>query len=253
MRVFVTDKYTVLTALLIAAVIAASAVWGGRSISTGSEIKALPIYSVERSDRKISVTFDCAWGAEDVDEVLSALKQHDCRATFFVLGTWAESNPDAIKKIAAEGHELANHSYNHTYYTSLTSEQMKADMERCDSALEALIGKKPRLFRPPAGDYNSAVVNTVNENGKACVQWDTDSLDYKDLTAAQMEERIMSRVQNGSIILFHTGTANTASALGGILSRLKGEGYEFVPACELIYYDNYVIDHTGRQSAAKEL
>ncbi|MGN1097982.1 MAG: polysaccharide deacetylase family protein [Clostridia bacterium] len=247
MKILVIDKYTIITAVLIAALITVSYPLTKNAVEVYNTQKELPIYSVERSDRKVSVTFDCAWGAEDVDAIIAALDEHNCKATFFVLGTWAEKYPDVIKKLHDAGHEIANHSYNHAYYTQLTPEEMTVDMDKCDEAIKKITGTAPKLFRAPAGDYNNSVISTVHNSGRFCIQWDADSLDYKDLTPAQMEERIMSKVGVGSIILFHTGTKNTAAALSPILTRLENEGYQFCPAGELIYRESYTIDHTGRQ------
>ncbi len=249
MRFYVIDKYTVLTAALIIALFIAAVPAVTNSIPVSSSQKELPIYSVERDDKKISVTFDCAWGNEDVDEIIRTLEEYNCRATFFVLGTWAEKYPETIKKLHSAGHEIANHSYNHTYYTRISPEEMLSDMDKCDAVIQELTGVKPILFRAPAGDYNNSVISTVQSSGRYCIQWDADSVDYKNPSAAKMEERIMSRAQSGSILLFHTGTKNTAAALPSILKRLKDEGYEFCPVGELIYMDSYVINSVGRQSA----
>lgn len=251
MKIFVTDKYTVFTAALIIALMVAILPLSRLAIETSSSSRELPIYSVERPDNKIAVTFDCAWGAEDVDAIIAALAEHNCRATFFVLGTWAEKYPDAIKRLSEAGHEIANHSYNHTYYTQLSPEEMEADMKKCDEAIEQILGHATDLFRAPAGDYNNSVVSTVQRSGRYYIQWDADSLDYRDLSAAEMEERIMSKAGSGSIILFHTGTNNTAGAFPGILTRLENEGYSFCTVGELIYRDSYTIDHTGRQFPIK--
>ena len=247
MKIFVTDKYTIITAVLILALVAVTLPLNNSALEASNTDRSLPIYSVERPDKMISLTFDCAWGADDVDAVIAALSEHNCRATFFVLGTWAEKYPNAVKKLSEAGHEIANHSYNHAYYTQLSSEDMLTDMDKCDNAIEQILGHKTDLFRAPAGDYNNSVVNTVQGSGRFYIQWDADSLDYRDLTSAQMEERIMSKVGPGSILLFHTGTKNTAAALSPILTRLEQEGYTFCPAGELIYRDSYTIDHTGRQ------
>lgn len=253
MKLLVIDKYTAATVVLIAALVAA-ALPLSRMADETEEVSAtersLPIYSVERPDRRVSVTFDCAWGADDVDAIISALAKENCRATFFVVGTWAEKYPDAVKKLKEAGHEIANHSYDHTYYTQLSPEAMLEDMEKCDQAIKTACGADARFFRAPAGDYNNSVVDTVTGSGRLCIQWDVDSLDYRGLSADEMETRIMSKVQNGSIILFHTGTDNTAAALGQILKKLKSEGYEFCPVGELVYFDSYTVDHTGRQAAA---
>ncbi len=251
MKIFVTDKYTVMTAALVIALIIAAVPLSRLAVETASSDRPLPIYSVERPDSMISVTFDCAWGAEDADAIIAALAEHNCRATFFVLGSWAEKYPDVIKKLGDAGHEIAGHSYDHTYYTQLSPEEIAADMDKCDAAIGQVPGRAADLFRVPAGDYNDSVINAVQGSGRHCIQWDADSLDYRDLTPAQMEERIMSRVRKGSILLFHMGTKNTAAALPDILTRLEKEGYTFCPVGELIYRDGYTIDHTGRQFAMK--
>lgn len=249
MKFFVVDKYTVLTSLLIIALfITAVPIITSNTAPVSSQPRELPIYSVQREDKCISVTFDCAWGNEDVEKIMEILKANDCRATFFVLGTWAEKYPETIKKLHEAGHEIANHSYNHAYYTQLSTEEMTSDMDKCDTIIEQLTGNRPKLFRAPAGDYNNSVISAVQNSGRYCIQWDVDSIDYKDPTPAEMEERIMSKVGSGSILLFHTGTKNTAAALESILPRLKNEGYKFSPVGELIFYDNYTIDFAGRQS-----
>ena len=98
MKIFVTDKYRVLTFALICTVIGIGAMFAKSGTSdVSSTQKIVPIYCVERSDNAVSVTFDCAWGADDIDSILSTLKKHDCKATFFVLGTWAEKYPGAMK------------------------------------------------------------------------------------------------------------------------------------------------------------
>ena len=124
MKIFVTDKYRVMTFALICAVIGIGAIFAtnNNTATVATPQRIIPIYSVRRSDNAISVTFDCAWGAQDIDNILSTLKKHNCKATFFVLGTWAEEYPDAIKKIVKEGHEIGNHSYNHTHYTTMTKD-----------------------------------------------------------------------------------------------------------------------------------
>ena len=131
MKIFVTDKYRIITFSLICALIGFSAFLSqNNNINVSSTSKSIPIYSVARNDNAISITFDCAWGSEDIDKIISVLEKHNCSATFFVLGTWAENNPDAMKKLVSAGHEIGNHSYNHTYYTTLTVEKMQEDIQK---------------------------------------------------------------------------------------------------------------------------
>ena len=216
-------------------------------VPAATQSKELPIYSVERDDMKISVTFDCAWNDDDIDDIIKVLDKYNCVSTFFVVGDWAEKYPEAVKKLSEAGHEIANHSYNHTHYTKLSKEKMKEDMDKCDKIIENLTSKKSMLFRPPSGDYNKDVVRACAETGRYCVQWDVDSLDWKNLTQGEIANRVLSKTKSGSIILLHNGTPNTYKALEKILPALADKGFKFVPVSQLIYKENYIIDHTGRQ------
>lgn len=248
MKVFVTDKYRVLTFLLICTVIGMGAIFAGEdSVTVSTEPKIIPIYSVGRDDGKVAITFDCAWGAEDMESILSTLKNHNCKATFFVLGTWAEQNPDIMKKIVADGHEIGNHSYNHTHYTAMSQNEMLADIDKCNKAIKDTSGISPTLFRAPSGDYNNSVIETVHSKNMEYIQWSVDSLDWRGLTCEQMSERIIPKTKSGDILLFHNGTAHTAESLDKILTELEKKGFSFLKVSDLIYKDNYTIDHTGRQ------
>ncbi|MDE6586492.1 MAG: deacetylase, partial [Clostridia bacterium] len=108
-------------------------------------------------------------------------------------------------------------------------------------------GKKVDLFRAPYGDYDDELIKTASELGYYTIQWDVDSLDWKDLSASDIAMRVINNVKNGSIILMHNNGLHTAEAVPIILETLKNRGYSFVPVGELIYRENYVIDGTGMQ------
>lgn len=249
MKIFVTDKYRIVTFLIILSAVALGAFFfrGSDSIETFSEERKLPIYSVKRDDNKIAVTFDCAWGADDIDSIISVLEKNNCKATFFVLGTWAEKYPEALIKLSEAGHEIGNHSYNHAYYTSLSEEEMESDIKKCNEAVKNACGITPKLFRAPAGDYNNSVLNVCEKIKLPYLQWDVDSLDWRGLNCEQMLERIIPKTKSGDILLFHNDTAHTAESLDKILTELKKNGFSFLKVSDLIYKDNYTIDHTGRQ------
>ena len=248
MKIFVTDKYRILTFCLICAIIGLSTFFSRDiALKTSNESRLIPVYSVERNDNSISITFDCAWGSDDMEKILSVLKKHKCRATFFVLGTWAKDNPAILKKIISDGHEIGNHSYNHAYYTTLTPTQMLEDIEKCNTEIEKACNVKPTLFRAPSGDYNNSVISTVRESGMTYIQWSVDSLDWRGLNCEQMLERIIPKTKSGDILLFHNDTAHTAESLDRILTELRKKGFSFLKVSDLIYKDNYTIDHTGRQ------
>jgi len=254
MKIFVTDKYRILTFMLICAVMVTGAVFAGQGTEITSAVpKEIPIYSVQRDDNSVSVTFDCAWGAEDMESILGTLSKHNCKATFFVLGTWAEKNPDIMKKIVSEGHEVGNHSYNHKLYTGMLREEMLSDIQKCNEAIKNTCNVLPSLFRAPSGDYNNSVTEACRDGGMEYIQWSVDSLDWKQTaTAESICERVVSKVENGSIVLFHNDADHTPEALPNILKCLLDEGYEFVFINDLILKDNYTIDHTGKQCKIKE-
>ena len=252
MKIFVTDKYRIITFSLICALIAFCGILSkNENLSVSSVQKDIPIYSVQRPDNAISITFDCAWGSEDIDKILSVLKKHNCKATFFVLGVWAKENPDAMKKIVSEGHEVGNHSYDHKYYTTLSESEMISDIKKCNDEIKSSCAYTPILFRAPSGDYNNAVISASKTSGMEYIQWSVDSLDWRGLTCEQMLNRIMPKTASGDILLFHNGTKHTADSLDKILTELEKKGISFLKVSDLIYKDNYTIDHTGRQLLTK--
>lgn len=252
MKIFVTDKYRILTFALILSTMITGAFFTTKTAPVVSESsKIIPIYSTECTDNVISVTFDCAWGADDIDSILASLKKNNCKATFFVLGTWAEKNPEAMKKIVSAGHEIGNHSYNHTLYTTLSPEEIISDIEKCNAAIKKACGITPYLLRAPSGDYNNTVIEATHRAKMEYIQWSVDSLDWKNLNCEEMLERIIPKTQSGDILLFHNDTAHTAESLDRILSGLSEKGFTFSKVSDLIYKDNYTIDHTGRQIPSK--
>ena len=129
----------------------------------------------------------------------------------------------------------------------ITMEKAREELLRSCEYIEKAGGGKPKLFRAPSGSYSGELIKTASEMGFMTIQWDIDSRDWKEKTAAEMVESVTKNVGKGSIILFHSGKENTLEALPQILEILKNGGYEFVKVSELVYTENYTIDHTGRQ------
>lgn len=217
------------------------------STTVSSASRKLPIYSVETAEKKIAVTFDAAWSAEDTDEIIGILDKHNAKATVFAVGDWVEKNPDAIKKIYDAGHEIGNHSDTHASFSTVSREEVKKEITACNNKIKAITGENPMVVRAPGGDYDNKSIEVAESLDMKMIQWDVDSLDWKLLSVDEMYERVTSKVQNGSILLFHNGVENTPEALDKILTKLEKDGYKFVTVSELIYCDNYEIDHTGKQ------
>jgi polysaccharide deacetylase family sporulation protein PdaB len=210
--------------------------------------RQLPIYSVDTPEKKIAISFDAAWGDEYTEELLKIMEERNIKCTFFLVGFWVDTHPEQVKKIAEAGHEIGNHSTNHPHMSKLGKEQIIMEIETTQKKIEELAGDRAvKLFRPPFGDYNDTLISTCREIGFYPIQWDVDSLDWKEYGVEHMYKQVISKVRNGSIILFHNNAKYTAQALPRILDHLLAEGYEFVPISELIYKEDYYIDHTGRQ------
>lgn len=237
-------------AVLIAVLSVTAYSTGAYAVYFGASPRLVPIYSVDREEKVCSITFDCAWGTEYTDEILKALKVSDVRATFFMVEFWTEKYGDYVKKIDESGCEIGTHSSTHSYMSKQNSEEIKIELTTSSEAIKKITGKDVELFRAPYGDYDDELIRTATELGYYTIQWDVDSLDWKDLSASDIAVRVINGVKSGSIILMHNNGLHTAEAVPIILETLKNRGYKFVPVGELIYRENYVIDGTGRQKSA---
>ena len=224
---------------------------GAYAVYFGNTPRLLPVYSVEREDKVVSISFDCAWGVDYTDEILNSLKVSNVRATWFMVEFWTEKYEDYVKKINSAGHEIGTHSSTHSYMSKQNAEEIKLELTSSSEAIEKITEKKVELFRPPYGDYDDELIKTASELGYYSIQWDVDSLDWKDLSATDIAMRVINNVKNGSIILMHNNGLHTAEAVPIILETLKNKGFTFVPIGELIYRENYSIDGTGRQQPVK--
>ena len=230
------------TAALIGAVCLAP-----RAIQTAATKRDLPIYCVQKEDKVCALSFDAAWGNEDTQELMDILDKYSVKTTFFVVGEWVDQFPESVRALAEAGHEIMNHSDTHPHFPQLSPEDMTRELNACSDKIEAITGVRPILFRPPYGDYDDKVVSTARSAGMFSIQWDVDSLDWKEIPADEITQRVTSKVGPGSIVLFHNAALHTPEALPSILEQLTQEGYTFVPISQLILTGNYSIDHTGRQ------
>lgn len=244
----ITKKTLIILCSAVIAIIFISA--GGFSLLTSTVAaakKSLPIYSVETDKKQVALTFDAAWGADDTQQLIDIFEKYNVKATFFVVGDWAQRFPQSVKALSNAGHSIQNHSLNHKKYSTLSSAEIKDDIAACNELIASLTGTNPTLIRTPYGDYNNESIDTINSLGLYPIQWDTDSLDYKKLSVDNIVKRVVNAVQNGSIVLFHNDVENTPKALPVIIENLQKQGYSFVTVDELIYKDNYTIDASGRQ------
>ena len=219
------------------------------SVSSTINGKELPIYCVETDEKKVALSFDAAWGNEDTQKILEILAKHNVHATFFMTGGWVDSYPEDVKAILAGGHDLGNHSENHKNMSQISNVDKEQELMKVHEKVKSLTGYEMFLFRPPYGDYDNDVIKTATKCGYYPIQWDVDSLDWKDYGVDSIVNTVCSNkhLGNGSIILCHNGAKFTADALDTLITNLKGQGYEIVPISELIYRDGYHMDAEGRQ------
>lgn len=217
------------------------------SILAFGKTRKLPIYCVQTNEKKVAITFDCAWGVDYTDTLLDIMQQKQVVSTFFMVEFWTEKYPDYVKKIFDAGHDIGTHSATHPYMSKLDSTAVINELTSSCNAIENITGQSVKVFRPPYGDYNDNLIECAEQLGLYTIQWDVDSLDWKNLTAKQIYERVTGKVKNGSIVLFHNNGLHTADALPDVIDYLKENGYQFVTVYDLIYKDNYVIDHSGKQ------
>lgn len=209
--------------------------------------RQLPIYSVERAEKLCAISFDAAWGNEDTQTLIDILARYNVKTTFFVVGDWVDKYPESVLALHEAGHEVMSHSNHHDHYNSLSANEIAADINASCDKVEAITGSRPTLIRCPYGEYDDHVISTVRSLGMEPIQWDVDSLDWKDYDADTIYQRVTSKVQPGSIVLFHNAALHTPEALPRILEHLIHEGYTVLPISQLILTGDYTIDHTGRQ------
>ncbi len=247
-RSFIQKEKRALSAmgLVLAVVLIFGVVNSPLAISVAGTERKLPIYSVQRDDKCVSLTFDAAWGNEDTEKLIEILGKYDVKATFFVVGDWVDKYPQSVKALHDAGHEVQTHSDDHAHFSKLSQEEIVSNINRSCDKIEAVTGERPTLFRCPYGEYNNTVIETLTGMDIKTIQWDVDSLDWKDLSAAEITKRVVSGVSSGSIVLFHNAAKHTPEALPGIIEQLLAQGYRIVPVSEIIPEGEFSIDHTGR-------
>lgn len=222
---------------------------GFDAISASNNARELPIYCVKTDKKQVALSFDAAWGNEDTKKILDILKKYKINVTFFMTGGWVKEYPDDVKAIYEAGHDLGNHSENHKHMPQLNNNEINDELNFVTTKVKDLTGYTMFLFRPPYGDYNNQVITQAKSCGYYSIQWDVDSLDWKNYGIDSIIDTVLNNkaLKNGSIILMHNGAKYTAEALPKVIEGLKQKGYEIVPISKLIYKNDYHIEPDGTQ------
>lgn len=180
MKIFLTTKRGLITYVSLFMLAICMLFTGGYEsvgVNTTPRDKKIPIYCTDRGEEKIcTLTFDAAWDDSDTDRLIAVLERYNAKATFFVVGEWAEKYSESVKKLYEAGHEIANHSDTHPHINNLTEQKITEEIEKCGEKIERITKTKPVLFRGPYGEYNNMVIETAEKLGYKTLQWDVDPL-----------------------------------------------------------------------------
>ena len=230
--------------VLIAAVALVSA--GAASEAVAAK-RLVPVYSVATEENKVALTFDASWGAEKTTAIMDILEEYGFEGTFFLTGIWIDEYPELVKEINERGHLIGNHSDNHKHLSELDAAGIDSEIDVTASKIEALTGYKPTYFRAPFGEYDNKLINALDARGVQCIQWSADSLDWKGISAAEITENVVSKLDKGTIVLCHNNSEHITEALPLILLAIKNKGMSAVRLDELVYKEGYTIDASGKQ------
>lgn len=224
-----------------------STVYGIRYMCYKKENANMPIYKVDTQENKIALSFDVAWGSDNIDKILDILEKHNIKSTFFLVGSWVDDNKELVDKIYKSGHEIGNHSNTHANTKELSEKDIIEEIQLTSDKIEKITGDKPTLYRPPFGDVDNKTLNICKSLGYQVIKWNVDSMDWKEIGPNHVIERVIKGSQPGSIVLFHSSISNVEEYLDSIITNLVKDGYEIVKVSDLVHKENYTVDSNGTQ------
>lgn len=192
------------------------------------------LYRGNPDRREIALTIDDGPHDPQTAQILDILRRENVRATFFVVGSRVKEHPGLIRRMAAEGHEVGNHSQNHYRLDTLTPSQVSAEIASCEINVKRAAGIDMRVMRPPGSRANEAVYRVSRENGYVVASWTAAAKDFDDVPADYIVNQIVRQAENGSIILLHDQRPSTVTALPRMIAQLKRDGFEFVTVSEML-------------------
>ncbi len=217
------------------------------SVTASADSSKKPIYRVERGDNRVALTFDCAWSADGIDDILTSLNELGARATFFVTGEFCDEHSDTVRKISTAGHSVQNGSDKNSHIAGMNVNDLIADTNEAAKKIKSITGTAPLFYRAPYGDFDDKSLTTLEGMGYTVVQWSCDSNDLEDPDTDSVKRRILDKTESGSVLLFHNDAAVTPAALPQIITELKRKGFELVKLDDLVFTSNFFIDENGTQ------
>lgn len=238
--------FVVIAALILSAAILFT-VTHPAIVGASAVTRLIPVRSVQRDNKAVSLTFDASVNNGDCTEIIAVLEKYNVRATFFVSGEWVDKYPDSVLTIHEAGHEIMSGGDKIVRFVSLSYEQVTQSAKSSQEKIAAITGITPELIRIPYGEYDDNIIAAINDTGMLAVLWSLDSQDWRATSTSEVVRRVTSEVAPGDIIRFRTGGEFTADALTEIIEYLLSNRYSLVPVSELILKGDCTVSYDGRQ------
>lgn len=208
--------------------------------TTADDLKKYDAHYVGNPDEKtIYLTFDAGYENGNLPKILDTLKQHHTPATFFVVGTFVESNPDLVKRMVEEGHAVGNHTWSHPDMSKLTTkEDFFKELDSVEQKFNSITGAKmQKYYRPPQGKYSESNLQMAKDFGYHTFFWSLAHVDWQQDNQPSKEQafdKLIGRIHPGAIVLLHTTSSTNAEILDALITKWESMGYSIKPLEHLI-------------------
>jgi peptidoglycan-N-acetylglucosamine deacetylase len=197
------------------------------------DLAAEPIYRGNPQKAMVALLINVAWGNEYIPEILKILNGHQTKATFFFDGSWVKKNPDLAALIKEGGHEIGNHAYSHPDLKQSSKDETIVEISKTNDVIKETLGIKPKWFAPPSGSFNQVTIQVAEQLEMKTILWTVDTVDWRKPATSEMVQRVLTKVENGSMVLMHP-TKPVAEGLGTMIMKIKAKGYQLGNVSDLM-------------------
>ena len=202
----------------------------------------MPICRVETDQKKVALTFNCTYSAQDMQQLLEILKEKNVHATFFLVGNYLQTSPDLVKRMVAEGHNVGNHTFHHPDMSKIsTKEAFEKELNDLETLYQQTTGQPmKKYYRPPQGKYSESNLKMANDMGYKTFFWSLAYVDWyedKQPTKEEAFKKLLTRIHPGAIVLLHSTSKTNGQILDELLTKWEEMGYHFGTLDDLVAAD----------------